>query len=247
MGGLLGGGPTASPGTITRLLRRCGAGDESAQEALYALVYNELRWIARARVRETNGAGRLQPTEVVNEAYLRLQEVDRRLTWQDRREAAEPLLKRSLEVKRRALGPDHPSVAFTLDALGHYYLSRAELVRAGSLLERAIAIREEKLGPSHPYLAHSLANLGMVLIEAGAAEKAKAPLLRALEILESQPGPDEITAEVLILAARLRAAGGETDKARELYDRAREILNELLREEPSASAEAGLAAAYLGL
>lgn len=115
-----------------------------------------------------------------------------------------------------------------------------------------VAYRENQLRGDnyldiHRYLAHSLANLGMVLIEAGAAEKAKAPLLRALEILESQPGPDEITAEVLILAARLRAAGGETDKARELYDRAREILNELLREEPSASAEAGLAAAYLGL
>lgn len=72
-------------GTITRLLRRSNHGDERAREALYAHVYDQLRRIARRQLARHGGGPRLQPTEVVNEAYVRLQEVDRHLTWQDRR------------------------------------------------------------------------------------------------------------------------------------------------------------------
>src|SRR5204863_7826808 len=60
-----------SQSAVTRLLDAAGAGDPSAAGALLPLVYQELRRLARARLR--GGAEQtLQPTALVHEAYLRL-------------------------------------------------------------------------------------------------------------------------------------------------------------------------------
>lgn len=57
---------------ITMLLHAWGSGDAVAGEQLGALVYQELREMARQRLAGERGDHTLQPTALVNEAYLRL-------------------------------------------------------------------------------------------------------------------------------------------------------------------------------
>jgi RNA polymerase sigma-70 factor (ECF subfamily) len=57
---------------ITRLLIRWSNGDRSALDELMPLVYQELRRLARSHLRRQRQDHTLQPTALVNEAYLRL-------------------------------------------------------------------------------------------------------------------------------------------------------------------------------
>lgn len=68
---------------ITELLIDWGKGDQAALEKLMPLVYNELRRLATAYLRRERASHTLQPTALVNEAYLRL--IDQRnAQWQNR-------------------------------------------------------------------------------------------------------------------------------------------------------------------
>jgi hypothetical protein len=63
----------AEPGQpVTELLRAAQAGDADAAERLLAVVYEDLRQLARARMARVPPGQTLQPTALVHEAYLRL-------------------------------------------------------------------------------------------------------------------------------------------------------------------------------
>jgi RNA polymerase sigma-70 factor, ECF subfamily len=57
---------------VTALLRRMQDGDPSAMEELMPLVYRELRRVAQNYLRRQRPGQTLQPTALVNEAYLKL-------------------------------------------------------------------------------------------------------------------------------------------------------------------------------
>src|SRR5678815_4788419 len=68
---------------ITQLLIDWGKGDQAALEKLMPLVYSELRRLASNYLRRERGEHTLQPTALVNEAYLKL--IDQRnAKWQNR-------------------------------------------------------------------------------------------------------------------------------------------------------------------
>ena len=68
---------------ITELLIDWGKGDQAALEKLMPLVYNELRRLASNYLRRERPSHTLQPTALVNEAYLKL--IDQRnAQWQNR-------------------------------------------------------------------------------------------------------------------------------------------------------------------
>lgn len=72
-----------SPEGITQLLIDWGKGDQAALEKLMPLVYSELRRLASNYLRRERAEHTLQPTALVNEAYLKL--VDQRnARWQSR-------------------------------------------------------------------------------------------------------------------------------------------------------------------
>ncbi len=74
---------TRSPQGITQLLERWSEGDEKALDQLMPLVYDELHRLAGAYLRRERREQTLQPTELVNEAYLKL--IDQRSPrWQNR-------------------------------------------------------------------------------------------------------------------------------------------------------------------
>jgi RNA polymerase sigma factor (TIGR02999 family) len=63
---------TTAAGPITLLLQRSAEGDVAAQEAVWSMTQNELKAIARARLAQESGSPTWQPTELVNEAWLKL-------------------------------------------------------------------------------------------------------------------------------------------------------------------------------
>lgn len=71
------------PNDITRLLHAHAAGDAGALEALFPRVYDELRRIARGRLRRERPGHTLSATEVVHEAYLKLVPLES-IDWRDR-------------------------------------------------------------------------------------------------------------------------------------------------------------------
>ena len=73
----------ASTDDFTALLGAWRAGDQAARDRLVGIVYPELRAIARRQLANERGDHTLQPTALVNEAYMRLSRLDR-IDWQDR-------------------------------------------------------------------------------------------------------------------------------------------------------------------
>lgn len=68
---------------VTRLLLDLSSGEPDAMARLMPLVYDELRRLAASQLRRERGDHTLAPTDLVNEAYLRL--VDQRsISWQGR-------------------------------------------------------------------------------------------------------------------------------------------------------------------
>jgi RNA polymerase sigma factor (TIGR02999 family) len=57
---------------VTRLLAAVRAGDAHAAEAVWSLVYDELRAVAARQLRRENSDPVLQPTAIVHEAYFKL-------------------------------------------------------------------------------------------------------------------------------------------------------------------------------
>ena len=74
---------TPNPGDITQLLRLWRSGDEAAESALFELLAPDLRRMARGYFHRERDGHTLQPTALVNEAYLRLS-ANKGLDWQDR-------------------------------------------------------------------------------------------------------------------------------------------------------------------
>ncbi len=72
--------PTAE---VTRLLRAWGGGDRDALDRLTPLLYEELRGMARRAMKRERPGNTLQTTALLNEAYLKLVDVNG-VSWRDR-------------------------------------------------------------------------------------------------------------------------------------------------------------------
>jgi len=73
----------STPEGVTQLLIDWSKGDQAALERLMPMVYNELRRLASNYLRRERQGHTLQPTALVNEAYLKL--IDQRnAKWQNR-------------------------------------------------------------------------------------------------------------------------------------------------------------------
>ena len=60
------------PDEFTTLLRQCTSGDKEALDVLTPVIYQELKRLAVACMRQERPGVTLQPTALVHEAYLRL-------------------------------------------------------------------------------------------------------------------------------------------------------------------------------
>lgn len=73
----------ADPGEVTVLLQQISHGDAHAVDKLIPLVLHELRTLARLQLRNERSDHTLEPTALVNEAYIRLVS-DQARDWQSR-------------------------------------------------------------------------------------------------------------------------------------------------------------------
>jgi RNA polymerase sigma factor (TIGR02999 family) len=73
---------TTSPGEVTSLLHALRHGDRAAGDKLFPLVYSELHRLARAYMRRERPNHTLQPTALINEAYMRLANAS--IDWENR-------------------------------------------------------------------------------------------------------------------------------------------------------------------
>jgi len=73
---------TQASGAVTRLLRAWSDGEEDALQQLTPLVEAELRRLARGYMARERRGHTLQPTALVNEAFVRLTDA-RGIPWQD--------------------------------------------------------------------------------------------------------------------------------------------------------------------
>jgi RNA polymerase sigma factor (TIGR02999 family) len=69
---------------ITQLLVKYGKGDENALAQLLPEIYENLHRLAIAFMRKENPNHTLQPTALVNEAFLKLTQGGRDISWQNR-------------------------------------------------------------------------------------------------------------------------------------------------------------------
>jgi RNA polymerase sigma factor (TIGR02999 family) len=74
----------SGPRTITRLLIDWGNGDEAALDELTPLVYKELHALARIYLSRGRRGEALQPTELIDELYVRLIDRSAMVHWENR-------------------------------------------------------------------------------------------------------------------------------------------------------------------
>ena len=89
---------------ITLLLEQAATGEKCQESQLYNLVHGELRRLARFAMRSERTGHTLQPTALVNEAYLRLVGASA-VSWQNREHffhAAAQIMRRVLVDHARA-------------------------------------------------------------------------------------------------------------------------------------------------
>ena len=159
----------------------------------------------------------------------------RSTTWpcctsaQGRYAEAEPLYKRALAIREKALGPDHPDVGTSLNNLAGLYRAQGRYAEAEPLYKRGLAITEKALGPDHPDVGTSLNNLAVLYQRQGRYAEAEPLYKRGLAIREKALGPDhpDVGTSLNNLAA-LYHAQGRYAEAEPLYKRALAISEKAL-------------------
>jgi tetratricopeptide (TPR) repeat protein len=110
---------------------------------------------------------------------MRLDAQARRLYGAKEYAMAVPLAKRALAIREKALGPEHPTVALSLNILGHFYFAQGRYKEAEPLHRKALAILEKKVGPNHADIVATLNSLASLNEKAGKRKEAAAFLERA--------------------------------------------------------------------
>ena len=139
--------------------------------------------------------------------------------------AAEPLLRRTLEVSEQTLGKEHPDTLMSLNNLASLLWTKGDLAGAEPLCRRALEAQERELGAEHPATLGSLSNLANLLIDKGDLAGAEPLHRRTLEVRERTLGaehPDTLSS--LNNLAILLKNKGDLAGAEPLYRRALEAL-----------------------
>jgi tetratricopeptide (TPR) repeat protein len=105
--------------------------------------------------------------------------------------AAEPLARRSVEVRAGVAGVDHPATVADAAQHGAILLALGRLDEAEALLCDAIAWFERRLGEENYEVAVNLNNLAMLRIRQGRPSDAEALYRRSLRMKESLLGPGQ--------------------------------------------------------
>lgn len=145
-------------------------------------------------------------------------------------EQAVHLSRKALEMRRGALGEEHPAYAWNLNSLAHLLVAQERLDDALPLLEESLRLHEYLLGSEHPVVARTLENLGELSFRSGDPRRSASQLGRALAIQETALGADHPeVGRTLSALGPLQASLGEEPEALQSALRAEEIGRRHLR------------------
>ncbi|WP_437902731.1 tetratricopeptide repeat protein [Sorangium sp. So ce327] len=185
---------------MKRFSRACATRFAAAIVAVHPAVAAQAQTPKREAA--TAATGPLEEAERLNARVAELEQAGRY-------NEAMPLARRALDLREKALGPEHPDVAQSLDSLALLFLVKSDYAAGEPLLRRALAIREKALGPEHLDLTQSLDILALLLHGKGDTTAAEPLYRRALAIREKVLGPEhsDVTASLNGLAALLIEKG----------------------------------------
>lgn len=132
-------------GQTTRLLKAMRAGDHAAAEKLLPLVYAELHRVANAYMRRERPDHTLQPTALINEAYLRL--INEDVDWNSRAHFvgfAAHVMRRVLVDYARARNAEHRGGKLERVELQDQFAISSERLEQVSILDEALNRLEQK-------------------------------------------------------------------------------------------------------
>jgi len=159
------------PGEVTVLLRELRAGRAGAADQLIRLVYQELRRVAGACMRDERPGHTLQPTALINEAWLRLSE-QTQVDWRDRAHffgVAAQMMRRVLVDHARARLADKRGAGAEVLALDWVEIdSRAAKLDEVLAVDEALA-RLEQIDPQQARIVEMHYFAGMTIRETAEA------------------------------------------------------------------------------
>ena len=142
---------------------------------------------------------------------------------------AESVIQRSLAIREKVLGPDHPEIATSLNNLATLYYYEGKYSEAEPLVLGSLAILEKNLGQDHPNVGRSLGNLAELYTIEGKYREAEAIHQRSLKIIEKHLGQNHPDVAIsLNNLALLYFFEGKYSEAVPLYQRSLSIFENLL-------------------
>jgi len=136
---------------------------------------------------------------------------------------------KSLEIKKKTLPTNHPSLAQSYNNFGGVYDSMGEYSKALEYYEKSLEILKKTLPANHPLLATSYNNIGSVYKSMGEYSKALEYYEKSLEIRKKTlPANHPSLATSYNNIGLVYKSMGEYSKALEYYEKSLEILKKTL-------------------
>jgi CHAT domain-containing protein/tetratricopeptide (TPR) repeat protein len=190
--------------------------------------YTEAAALGRTLLRQAEA--RFGPVSLVAAETIDLIVESERLDGMVKDPRTRALARRSISIRERLLGPDHPDTARSVNNLANLLAESGEYVDAKPLYERVLRTQEKKLGPDDLSLARTYNNVANLISDMGDYTGSGPMYERALAIKEKKLGPDDPQLlSTLIGLAILRRLTGDYLDARRLCERALRIAETKLR------------------
>ncbi len=132
---------------------------------------------------------------------------------------AEPLLTRSLDIRRRVLGQQNPDTLKSMNDLSWVLQEQGHSAEAEKLLRETLDINRRVLGPKHKNTLLSMIELGHTLVWEGRYAEAEKLLRETLDLSRQVLGPDHsyTLASMCQLAFALEHEEGHYAEAEKLF------------------------------
>ncbi len=187
--------------------------------------------VAAQRIEKAAAPGEKFADKPLIEASIRatLGETYRRL---GEYESAEPQLERARQLRRDALGEEHPDTLSSMNSLSILYRKQSRYDEAEMLLVKTLEIRKRVLGEEHPKTLSSRNNLAILFKKQGRYDEAEPLYAQTLEIQKRVLGEEHPnTLRSMNNLAILFKEQGRYDEAETLYLKTLEIRKRVLGQE----------------
>jgi serine/threonine-protein kinase len=136
---------------------------------------------------------------------------------------------RALALREKALGPEHPDVASTIQQLGALAWWMGKYPQALEQAERALALKKKALGPEHPEVVKAMKATAIPLRELGRYDEARQRFEQILALQEKNLGPEhpDVSSALSNLSVVLLDLG-RFEEARRYAERALALKEKLL-------------------